>query len=68
MITGDDPDAMSWRHSAEMYSDADADAAVLYDLLNSWGPSDDFCLSCVMDAPSVLDVGCGTGMLLHRAR
>ncbi|MFG2628206.1 class I SAM-dependent methyltransferase [Streptomyces sp. NPDC048473] len=49
-----------------MYSDADA--AVLYDLLNSWGPSDDFYLSCVMDASSVLDVGCGTGVLLHRAR
>jgi SAM-dependent methyltransferase len=33
-----------------------------------WGPSDDFYLSFVMDAPSVLDVGCGTGRLLHRAR
>jgi SAM-dependent methyltransferase len=49
-----------------MYSDADA--AALYDLLNPWGPSDDFYLSYVMDAPSVLDVGCGTGMLLRRAR
>ena len=49
-----------------MYSDADA--AALYDLLNPWGPSDDFYLSYVMDAPSVVDVGCGTGMLLHRAR
>ena len=48
-----------------MYSDADA--AALYDHLNPWGPSDDFYLSCVMAAPSVLDVGCGTGMLLHRA-
>jgi SAM-dependent methyltransferase len=48
--------------------DADADAAALYDLLNPWGPSDDFYLSYVMDAPSVLDVGCGTGALLHRAR
>ena len=47
---------------------ADADAAALYDLLNPWGPSDDFYLSYVMDAPSVVDVGCGTGMLLHRAR
>jgi SAM-dependent methyltransferase len=47
---------------------ADADAAALYDLLNPWGPSDDFYLSYVIDAPSVLDVGCGTGMLLHRAR
>jgi SAM-dependent methyltransferase len=49
-----------------MYTDADA--AALYDLLNPWGPSDDFYLSYVMDAPSVLDVGCGTGMLLHCAR
>jgi SAM-dependent methyltransferase len=49
-----------------MYSDDEA--AALYDLLNPWGPSDDFYLSYVMDAPSVLDVGCGTGGLLHRAR
>ncbi|HEX5512702.1 MAG TPA: class I SAM-dependent methyltransferase [Actinomycetales bacterium] len=49
-----------------MYSDADA--AALYDVLNPWGPSDDFYLSYVMAATSVLDVGCGTGMLLHRAR
>jgi SAM-dependent methyltransferase len=49
-----------------MYSDADA--AALYDRLNPWGPSDDFYLSFVLAAGSVLDVGCGTGMLLHRAR
>ena len=49
-----------------MYSDADA--AALYDILNPWGPSDDFYLSHVMASTSVLDVGCGTGMLLHRAR
>ncbi|MEU9131301.1 class I SAM-dependent methyltransferase [Kitasatospora sp. NPDC048540] len=49
-----------------MYSDADA--AELYDRLNTWGPDDDFYLSFVLDAPSVLDVGCGTGRLLHRAR
>jgi SAM-dependent methyltransferase len=47
---------------------SDADAAALYDRLNPWGPSDDFFLSYVMAAPSALDVGCGTGMLLHRAR
>ena len=53
-------------HTEPMY--ADADVAALYDLLNPWGPSDDFYLSFVMAAPSVLDVGCGTGRLLHRAR
>lgn len=49
-----------------MYSDADA--AALYDVLNSWGPSDDFYLALVLAADSALDVGCGTGTLLHRAR
>ncbi len=47
---------------------SDADAAELYDLLNPWGKSDDFYLSFVMDAGSVLDVGCGTGGLLAKAR
>src|SRR6266480_1877415 len=49
-----------------MYSDEEA--AALYDVLNAWGASDDFYLGLVMDAGSVLDVGCGTGTLLHRAR
>ena len=48
-----------------MYSDEDA--AALYDKLNPWGPSDDFFLEFVMRADSVLDVGCGTGVLLQRA-
>ena len=47
---------------------SDEEAAALYDLLNPWGPSDDFYLALVMEARSVLDVGCGTGALLHRAR
>ena len=47
---------------------SDADAAELYDLLNRWGESDDFYLSFVMGAGSVLDVGCGTGSLLAKAR
>jgi SAM-dependent methyltransferase len=47
---------------------SDEEAAALYDLLNPWGPSDDFYLGLVMEARSVLDVGCGTGALLHRAR
>jgi SAM-dependent methyltransferase len=49
-----------------MYSDDEA--AVLYDVLNTWGASEDFYLALVMGAASVLDVGCGTGQLLHRAR
>lgn len=47
---------------------SDYETAALYDLLNPWGPSDDFYLALVMEAEAVLDVGCGTGALLHRAR
>jgi SAM-dependent methyltransferase len=36
--------------------------------MNPWGPSDDVYLDLVMGASSVLDVGCGTGTLLKRAR
>jgi SAM-dependent methyltransferase len=49
-----------------MYSDEEV--AALYDVLNPWGPSDDFYLGLILDANAVLDVGCGTGALLHRAR
>jgi SAM-dependent methyltransferase len=44
--------------------------ARLYDLFCAWDRRDDFgfYLPMVMAADSVLDVGCGTGMLLHRAR
>lgn len=44
--------------------------AVLYDLFCAWDRRDDFgfYLPMVMAADSVLDVGCGTGMLLRRAR
>ncbi|WP_433263049.1 class I SAM-dependent DNA methyltransferase [Actinosynnema sp. CS-041913] len=42
--------------------------AALYDTINAWGPSDDFYLDLVMSASSVLDVGCGTGLLLKAAR
>lgn len=47
---------------------SDDEAAALYEVLNPWGPGDDFYLALVMDATSVLDVGCGTGALLRRAR
>lgn len=48
--------------------------AALYDALNKWTPADDademaaFYLEFVMGAASALDVGCGTGELLCRAR
>lgn len=47
---------------------SDPALAALYDALNPWGPGDDFHLELVMSAASVLDVGCGTGALLRRAR
>ncbi|MFG2222381.1 class I SAM-dependent methyltransferase [Streptomyces sp. NPDC048644] len=47
---------------------ADPELAVWYDTFNPWGASDDFSLNLVMSAGAVLDVGCGTGTLLHRAR
>jgi SAM-dependent methyltransferase len=47
---------------------SDDQAAALYDVLNPWGPGDAFYLGLVMDADSVLDVGCGTGSILRRAR
>lgn len=49
-----------------MYSDDDV--AALYDVLSGWGPDDDFYLALAMTAESVLDVGCGTGRVLHRVR
>lgn len=49
-----------------MYSDDEA--AALYDVLNPWGANDAFYLALARDAGSVLDVGCGTGTILHRAR
>jgi SAM-dependent methyltransferase len=49
---------------------ADPGLAALYDSFCGWDGRDDldFYFPLVMAAGSVLDVGCGTGMLLHRAR
>ncbi|GAA3462274.1 SAM-dependent methyltransferase [Saccharothrix longispora] len=45
-----------------------AKTAALYDAINTRGDSDDFHLDLVRSADAVLDVGCGTGVLLHAAR
>jgi SAM-dependent methyltransferase len=46
----------------------DVELSRLYDTQNPWGPGDAFYLALVERATDVLDVGCGTGTLLKRAR
>lgn len=51
---------------------SDDDVAALYDLMNPWDPAcrgdASFYTELVMAASSVLDVGCGTGLMLRSAR
>src|SRR6202167_6477485 len=47
---------------------SDARLAALYDLFCASRNDLDFYLNLAMTARSVLDVGCGTGAMLHRAR
>ncbi|WP_025274706.1 class I SAM-dependent methyltransferase [Haloglycomyces albus] len=42
--------------------------AELYDLEFRWAREDDYYLDAIMNSERVLDIGCGTGRMLHAAR
>lgn len=60
------------RMTAHTETFTDADVALMYDVENPWNrhgfPHDRFFSDAVAAADSVLDVGCGTGTMLHVAR
>jgi ubiquinone/menaquinone biosynthesis C-methylase UbiE len=47
---------------------SDPALASLYDTIHPHSPGDAFYLPLLMSSTTVLDIGCGTGTLLHRAR
>lgn len=53
---------------ASWHAYSDAQVAALYDVVNAWDASDDWYLAQVSVGAAVLDVGCGTGQVLRRAR
>jgi SAM-dependent methyltransferase len=47
----------------------DDDLAALYDVVERHGgPDEEFYIALATSAPSVLDIGCGTGVMLHAVR
>lgn len=57
---------MPHNESAEDGLYQDPKLAQFYDLDNQWGPGLDYCTQLARDAQSVLDLGCGTGLLAAR--
>lgn len=51
------------RHSTDDPLYRDPDLVQFYDLENGWGTDNDYCARLAAQAASVLDLGCGTGLL-----